>query len=266
MTMPSDTDRVVSELRALSLRAGAEIMTVYASEIAVEIKDDKTPVTAADRAADAVIVDGLKAAFPEIPVVTEERVASHTLASADEPFFLVDPLDGTKEFVNRNGEFTVNIALIADRVPVLGVVYAPAAGRLFYTVSETEAVEAALQADKEELIPLHVRTADNSALRVIASKSHRDAATNAYIERYQVAEFHSAGSSLKFCLVAAGEADFYPRLGRTMEWDTAAGHAILRAAGGDVRQLDGAPFIYGKPGFENPHFVACAPGVDTIAA
>lgn len=248
----------------LALLAGASIMEIYAREdIETQAKADESPVTAADLAADRLISAGLGAAFPDIPAVTEEAADSHALQGMPE-FFLVDPLDGTKEFVQRRGEFTVNIALIRDGVPVEGVVYAPAKGRIFRT-NGGGAEELAVQ--NHTLSPgsargLSVSEPDNGALRVIASKSHRDQATDDYIARFNVGEVKSAGSSLKFCLLAAGEADFYPRLGRTMEWDTAAGHAVLAAAGGLVLTLDQhAPLVYGKPGWENPHFLAMAPGV-----
>jgi 3'(2'), 5'-bisphosphate nucleotidase len=240
-------------------------MEIYRSgALEVEAKADASPVTAADLAADSVIGAGLAAAFPEIPAVTEEAAASHGLTD-HQRFFLVDPLDGTKEFVRRQGEFTVNIALIEEGRPVAGVVYAPAKGRLWAT-RNGGAVEAAVAdhaavADSERAI--RVSEPDNDALVVIASKSHRDKATDDYIAGFEVVEFKSAGSSLKFCLLAAGEADFYPRLGRTMEWDTAAGHAVLHAAGGVVLRYDDRTELrYGKPGWENPPFLAMAPGVE----
>ena len=240
-------------LTRLAREAGAAIMAVYDSpDFGVRAKADDSPVTEADLAADRVIVAGLEAAFPDIPVVTEERADSHDLGQA-RTHFLVDPLDGTKEFVHRRGDFTVNIALIENGVPVAGVVYAPAIGRLFRTDHGGGAVEETADGP----VPLTVAAADDSALRVVASKSHRDAATDAWIARYAVADFKSAGSSLKFCLLAAGEADLYPRLGRTMEWDTAAADAVLRAAGGQVVRLDdGTPLRYGKPDRANPFFVA----------
>jgi 3'(2'), 5'-bisphosphate nucleotidase len=249
----------------LALSAGAKILEIYASgEMDTQAKADQSPVTAADLAADAVIAAGLAAAYPDIPAVTEEAAESHAQQGLSR-FFLVDPLDGTKEFIQRRGEFTVNIALIEDGIPVAGVVYAPAKGRLFVTRGDG-AVEMAVvdgAVDPSSARALHVTVPDNAALTVVASKSHRDQATDDYIARFNVADFKSAGSSLKFCLLAAGEADFYPRLGRTMEWDTAAGHAVLRAAGGTVLRFDDhAAFTYGKPGYENPFFLAMAPGVD----
>lgn len=251
--------RMTDTLTALAREAGDAIMAVYeADDFAVRAKGDDSPVTEADLAADRLIVAGLEAAWPDIAVVTEERAESHDLGEG-RTHFLVDPLDGTREFVNRRGDFTVNIALIEGGVPVAGIVYAPAIGRLFRTNAEGGAEE--VMADGS-VTPLHVAEADNAALRVVASKSHRDAATDDYIGRYGVAEFKSAGSSLKFCLLAAGEADLYPRLGRTMEWDTAAADAVLRAAGGQVVTFEGhAPLAYGKTDRANPFFIAFGRGV-----
>lgn len=251
---------MMAEFRKLALEAGDAIMDIYnGPDFDVETKYDDSPVTAADKAADALISKGLRAAFPDVALVTEEQAATHGQSLST--FFIVDPLDGTKEFIKRRGDFTVNIAYVEDGVPVRGVVYAPARGRLFYTQADGASVEETL-GDTADLTPLKVSTPDNAALRVVASKSHRDAATDAYINQYQTSDSKSAGSSLKFCLVAAGEADLYPRLGRTMEWDTAAGDAVLRGAGGEMLELaDLKPFTYGKLGFENPHFIAYAPGV-----
>ena len=263
-----DYPRIVSTIRRLALDAGAAILTVYDREdLEVRAKSDASPVTEADELADRLIARGLRAAFPDIPVVTEEQADSHALAGAP-VFFLVDPLDGTKEFVQRRGDFTVNIALVERGVPTRGVVYAPAQRRLFYTDAAGRSQEEAGPFGPEpgDLTPLVVSTPDPAALVVVASKSHRDQATDDYIARYRVADFRSAGSSLKFCLVAAGEADLYPRLGRTMEWDTAAGQAVLLGAGGRVVRFDDhAPLAYGKRGYENPFFIACAPGVDLLA-
>ena len=261
---------ITATLRRLALEAGAAIMEAYrATELEIERKADESPVTAADLAADRIIVEGRRAACPGIPVVTEERAETHAQPEGAR-HFLVDPLDGTKEFIQRRGEFTVNIALIEDGAPAAGVVYAPAAGRLFRTAGDGGAVEerGAFDPGREgPLRALATAPVDNAALRVVASKSHRDPATDAFIGRFAVADFRSAGSSLKFCLIAAGEADFYPRLGRTMEWDTAAGHAVLAAAGGAALRLgDGAPLLYGKPDRANPHFLAYARGFDPSPA
>jgi 3'(2'), 5'-bisphosphate nucleotidase len=259
-----DFEHLTAVLRRLAIEAGARIMQVYdGRDFEVRAKSDASPVTEADEAADALISEGLAEAFPALPIVTEEQAASH--GQQAKTFLIVDPLDGTKEFVQRRGDFTVNIAYVQDGVPLRGVVYAPAQGRLFYTLADGRSVEELGPHDKDkagETRAIGVATPDNRALRVVASKSHRDQATDDYIGRYAVADMRSAGSSLKFCLVATGEADFYPRLGRTMEWDTAAGDAVLRGAGGEtVRFDDHAPFTYGKPGFENPFFIAFAPGV-----
>ncbi|MFB2532117.1 3'(2'),5'-bisphosphate nucleotidase CysQ [Paracoccus sp. p4-l81] len=256
---------MMTELRRLAVLAGARIMQIYAApDFEVRTKSDASPVTEADEAADALIAAGLRAAFPGIPLVTEEQAASH--AQSVSTFLIVDPLDGTKEFVQRRGDFTVNIAYVEDGVPVLGVVYAPARERLFLTLPEGGAVEEIGPFDPDtqgETRPIGVNVhPDNRGLMVVASKSHRDQATDDYIAAYAVRDMTSAGSSLKFCLVATGEADLYPRLGRTMEWDTAAGDAVLRAAGGQVVRFDDhSPLAYGKPGFENPFFIAYAPGV-----
>jgi 3'(2'), 5'-bisphosphate nucleotidase len=253
-----DFDRMMAVFRNLALEAGKKIMQVYdRPDFAVAAKSDASPVTEADLAADALISAGLVAAFPDLTLITEEQAASHALRAST--FLIVDPLDGTKEFIQRRGDFTVNIAYVVDGVPLMGVVYAPAQGRLFYTLPGGGAVEELSDGTRR---PLSVRIPDNRALLVVASKSHRDQATDDYIDQYAVADMRSAGSSLKFCLLASGEADFYPRLGRTMEWDTAAGDAVLRAAGGAVVRLDDhQPLAYGKPGWDNPHFLAYVPGV-----
>ncbi len=259
-----DFERMTAVSRRLALEAGDAIMEIYAgSDLGVRTKSDASPVTLADEAADAIIFAGLRAAFPDAAIVTEEQADTHDLEVSD--FFIVDPLDGTKEFVQRRGDFTVNIAWVEGGVPMRGVVYAPAKERLFWTRGDGTTVEEAGPFDKDtpgRLTPVHVASPDEGPLRVVASKSHRDAATDAYIARYDVADVRSAGSSLKFCLLATGEADLYPRLGRTMEWDTAAGHAVLAGAGGQVVRFDDhAPLTYGKPFFENPFFIALVPGV-----
>lgn len=240
-------------------------MEVYNSpDFEIKTKSDESPVTEADEAADAIISAGLRAAFPDVALVTEEQADSH--GQDVSTFLIVDPLDGTKEFINRRGDFTVNIAYVLDGSPVRGIVYAPAKERLFYTDAGGNAVEEIGPFDKEivgELKPIRVSKPDNEALFVVASKSHRDQATDDYLAKYKSKDLKSAGSSLKFCLVATGEADLYPRVGRTMEWDTAAGHAVLVGAGGDVVRFDNhQPLRYGKEGFANPFFIAYAPGVD----
>ncbi|MDO5630551.1 MAG: 3'(2'),5'-bisphosphate nucleotidase CysQ [Paracoccus sp. (in: a-proteobacteria)] len=259
-----DFERLTTEMRRLALQAGEKIMEIYGSDdFEVRAKSDTSPVTAADEAADALIAAGLRAAFPDVALVTEEQAETH--GQSANTFLIVDPLDGTKEFVQRRGDFTVNIAYVENGLPVRGVVYAPAKGRLFYTTADGRSVEETGPFGPEpgEIASIGVNaTPDNRGLMVVASKSHRDAATDNYIGCYGVRDMTSAGSSLKFCLVATGEADLYPRLGRTMEWDTAAGDAVLRGAGGEVVRFDDhTPLAYGKPGFENPFFIAYAPGV-----
>ncbi len=259
-----DFDHLIPVIRRLALEAGARIMEVYdGPDFEVKSKSDASPVTEADEAADAIISAGLRAAFPDVVLITEEQADSHALTAST--FLIVDPLDGTKEFVQRRGDFTVNIAYVENGIPLRGVVYAPAQGRLFYTLADGATVEETGALDKAipgALTRIRVSAPDNAALMVVASKSHRDAATDAYIGKYAVKDMKSAGSSLKFCLVATGEADLYPRLGRTMEWDTAAGDAVLRGAGGHVVRFDDhTPLAYGKPGWDNPFFIAYAPGV-----
>lgn len=260
-----DYQALIPVIRRLSLEAGDKIMEIYNSDdFEVKVKSDDSPVTAADEAADAIISDGLRKAFPGVMLVTEEQADSHT--AKGDTFLIVDPLDGTKEFIHRRGDFTVNIAYVEKGTPTRGVVYAPAKNRMFFTLPEGQSVEETGNFDKEqigEITEINVAKSDNTALLVVASKSHRDQATDDYINKYSVKDSKSAGSSLKFCLVATGEADIYPRVGRTMEWDTAAGHAVLHGAGGKVVRFDNhEPLIYGKEGFANPFFIAYAPEVE----
>lgn len=247
---------LIEPLTAMIVKAGAAILAVKRDRMSVDGKPDGSPVTEADLASDRIIAESLAHLCPDIPVLSEERVhlASPPYSGS---FFVIDPLDGTKEFISRNGEFTVNIALIQDGAPLLGVVYAPAIGRLFAGLDgETAYVE-----DAGGRRPIRCRAAPAEGITVVASRSHGDAAAlDAFLGTRKVASLKNAGSSLKLCLVAAGEADLYPRLGRTMEWDIAAGHAVLAAAGGRVTDVAGAPLRYGKPGFENPHFVAMGAG------
>jgi 3'(2'), 5'-bisphosphate nucleotidase len=237
----------------LARAAGRAIMEVYGTDHAVNSKADKSPVTLADVRAEAIILAALRSLTPEIPIVAEEAVAAGEVPAVSEQFWLVDPLDGTKEFISRNGEFTVNIALVRQGVPVMGVVFAPALNRLF---AGAQGAGAFLE-DATGRRPIHCRVAPPEGLTVVASRSHGDAAAlDAFLAGRKVASLVNSGSSLKLCLVAAGEADLYPRLGRTMEWDIAAGHAVLLAAGGGVTDISGKILAYGKAGFENPHFVA----------
>jgi 3'(2'),5'-bisphosphate nucleotidase len=246
-------------------RAGGAIMAVYATDFAVRDKADASPVTVADEAAEKIILEDLAGIAPGIPVVAEESVAAGRVPdisskSGVSRFFLVDPLDGTKEFISHRDEFTVNIALIEDGEPVLGVVFAPARRELFW--GDVRAGRAGqMGSDPDGTMPalgsgILARPRPPRGLVAVGSRSHRTPETDAFLANYPVTEFRSIGSSLKFCLVASGQADVYPRVGTTMEWDTAAGHAVLSAAGGKVTTLEGAPFRYGKPGFKNGNFVA----------
>jgi 3'(2'), 5'-bisphosphate nucleotidase len=251
---------LVQSLIYTAQRAGGAIMAIYATDFSVHAKSDASPVTAADEAAEKIILGDLAAIAPRIPVVAEEAVAAGKVPVIADRFFLVDPLDGTKEFISRRDEFTVNVALIENGAPVMGVVFAPARHELYW--GDVRAGKAGrIDADPDGTMPslgnaISARPAPAHGLVAVASRSHRTPETDAFLANYPVSEFRSIGSSLKFCLVATGEADIYPRLGTTMEWDTAAGHAVLAAAGGTVTGLEGEPFRYGKPGFRNGNFVA----------
>lgn len=258
------TNRIDTEaLLALALKAGVAIMEIYNAGIDVETKGDGSPVTLADTTGEEIILAGLGDIAPGIPVVAEESVAAGRIPATGNVFILVDPLDGTREFINRNGEFTVNIALIENGVPTQGVVYAPALGEIFWG---EEGKGAHLATVSDGVIgtaqPMQVRDEPASGLTVLASRSHLSDETRDLVAKLPVERFVSAGSSLKFCRLAAAHADLYPRLGRTMEWDTAAGDAVLRAAGGAVVTLHGNPLPYGKrdqahdSDFANPYFIA----------
>lgn len=253
---------LLSELSDISIDAGARIMTLYERPIAVTEKDDKSPVTEADQAAEDIILARLSKAFSDIPIVSEEAAAAGHIPDFGDRFFLVDPLDGTREYINRNGEFTVNIALIENGIATAGVVYAPAKELLYAGAEGLGAHEIQVDAHKpaEAQPPRTISTRKMPAdgLVAIASRSHRDHKTEEFLNHYNVQDIVTAGSSLKFCVVARGDADIYPRHGRTMEWDTAAGHAVLSAAGGTMTRLDGTPFLYGKSadGLANPYFIA----------
>jgi 3'(2'),5'-bisphosphate nucleotidase len=246
-----------------AVEAGRAECEIYAGAFKVHHKEDSSPVTAADHAAEAIILEHLARVAPGIPVVAEESVAAGRIPRVGREFILVDPLDGTKEFIARRGDFTVNIALIRDGAPVLGVVFAPANSQLFVgNVEGGSAFRSAQKPDPAHSAPLEairVRTPPARGLTAVASRSHNNRDTDNYLARNNVIDRVSVGSSLKFCLVAAGEADVYPRLGPTMEWDTAAGHAVLAAAGGKVSTLEGTPLQYGKPQFRNPSFIASGP-------
>ena len=239
----------------LATRAGAAILAVRAAGFETGIKQDRSPVTVADHAAEAIIVAGLRTAYPEIPVIAEEEIAAGGAGTAAGTFWLVDPLDGTHEFVAGTDDFTVNIGLVRNGRAVLGVVAAPALHELFSGIVG----RGAWKCDAAGNRPIHVRPPPAAGLVVMASRHHaRNSDLARFLAGRHMASLRHIGSSLKFCRVAEGEADLYPRLGRTMEWDTAAAHAVAEAAGGRVTGLDGLPLSYGKPGFENPPFVCSA--------
>lgn len=257
---------LLAVLEPLAIKAGAEILAVRDRGVVATEKADKSPVTEADERAEAIILEGLRAAFPGVAIVAEEEAAAGRVPDVGaEPFFLVDPLDGTKEFIGGKPDFTVNIALVRNGLPLAGVVYAPARGVLYSGGSEG-ASRAEVQADGQVASRVAIKGGPaQQAVRVVASKSHNTPETDEFIGRYPGAERVSVGSSLKFCLVADGSADLYPRFGRTMEWDTAAGDAVLRAAGGKTVTLQGEALAYGKRNqsddadFANPHFI-CVSG------
>ncbi len=244
-------------------KAGQCIMSHF-GRADVEYKDDHSPVTVADREADAIIINRLSELAPDIPVISEESSPTRKIGSSDS-FFLVDPLDGTKEFINGRDEFTVNIALIERGAPRFGIVYAPAISKLYVTLNQDHAVMALMDPDQAvpafdalDLEPIKTRKPDASGLVAAVSRSHLNAETEDFLKKHRISQTFTSGSSLKFCCLAEGLADVYPRFGRTMEWDTAAGHAVLGAAGGAVLDETGAPLRYGKIGdaYANPCFIA----------
>ncbi len=253
-----------------SIDAGHAVQEIYRnaspSSLAVRSKADASPVTRADHVSEAIILERLARCAAGTPVVAEEEVAAGRVPTTGDEFFLVDPLDGTKEFIARRGEFTINIALIRNRMPALGVVYAPASGRLYaadaparlaFRIAPEESAEPQEPGrETHARQPIHIRSAPTQGITVVSSRSHPSPQTEAYLAAYAIAERISIGSSLKFCLVAEGLADLYPRLGPTMEWDTAAGHAVVLGAGGSVVTSGGQPLRYGKTQYRNPWFVA----------
>jgi 3'(2'), 5'-bisphosphate nucleotidase len=252
--LSTDYSRLIEELAEAAREAGEAILTVVRQGFDVESKHDSSPVTEADRAAELVILAALARAAPGVPVIAEEEVAAGRIPAHDEVFFLVDPLDGTKEFVRGGDDYTVNIGLIENGTPRLGVVYAPASGRLHGgCIGEGAWLD---EGNGRAAIQTRARGPNVTA---VASKSHLNQATVDYLEAaVGTCGYISVGSSLKFCIVAEGKADIYPRAAPTSEWDTAAGHAVLLAAGGLVDGPDGTPLRYGKPTFLNRAFVATA--------
>ena len=259
----SDDSAILVLFERLALAAGRVVLDVFHSDITVSHKPNSSPVTEADRQSEKIILEGLRRELPAIPCVAEEECAEG-FAPADlgDTFLLIDPLDGTKEFVNRRADFTVNIALIRKGVPVIGAVFAPMSRKLYLgRPGFAEAVDVSEDFTVLGRRRIAVRTGFEP-LTIVASRSHRTPETDAYILKFRTAEIVSVGSSLKFCLIASAEADLYPRFGPTMEWDTAAGDAVLRAAGGITETVDGIPLVYGKRGrpreldFANPAFIS----------
>jgi 3'(2'), 5'-bisphosphate nucleotidase len=244
---------LIKQVCEMATRAGEEIMEVYRTDFAVEAKDDNSPVTEADRRAEALITDAIRAEITDaFPIVGEEAVSEgHAPNVTGQPFWLIDPLDGTKEFVKRGKEFTVNIALIEIGLPMLGVVHLPATGDTFWGSRYGSFATVAGGAPRQ----IACRAMPSEGIVAMVSRSHKTPEVDKYLADLKIGKEISAGSSMKFCRVAMGQADLYPRFGRTMEWDTAAGHAVVRFAGGRVCKTDGTELMYGKPEFENPDFI-----------
>jgi 3'(2'), 5'-bisphosphate nucleotidase len=263
--MIPDLHRLLLDVTALAREAGHAILGVYASSFTVTEKDDRSPLTEADLQSERLILAGLRRLTPGVPVLSEESgQAPYAKRAAWDWLWVVDPLDGTKEFVQRNGDFTVNIALVHDHRPVLGVVHAPVLERDYYACEGIGAFRSDATAVGQ---PIHVAPRGPGPVRVVGSRSHRGSSLDGFLARVGPHEFVEVGSSLKMCLVAEGLADVYPRLGPTCEWDTAAGQCVAEQAGAHVLRLDGQPLSYNK-GDEvlNPHFVVYAdPGTDWLA-
>lgn len=254
MPIRKEPSHFLEPVIALAKEAGRRIMEIYESDFRVGVKEDNSPLTAADLASHHCLVEGLEALRPAYPVLSEESKAlPFETRSAWETYWLIDPLDGTKEFVKRNGEFTVNVALIHRHLPVLGVVYAPAKDLCYFA---SEGCGAFRQAGGAEPGSLHVWTQAPHRLRVVGSRSHGGEALDLYLSRVGEHELVSIGSSLKLCWVAEGSADLYPRIGLTSEWDTAAAHCVVKEAGGQVTDLAGRPLLYNtKESLLNPYFL-----------
>jgi 3'(2'), 5'-bisphosphate nucleotidase len=253
-----DPATLIEPVASLARKAGDAILAIYGTDFDVEHKDDESPLTKADLASHRTIIAGLEALTPEMPVISEESgLPAWETRSAWQSYWLVDPLDGTREFVNRNGEFTVNIALIRDGRPILGVVYVPVS-QTTYTGCEGIGAERRDPEGVSEKIGVAIES--ESPVRVVGSRSHRGDSLNKFLEHVGSFELHPVGSSLKFCYVAEGSADVYPRLGPTSEWDTAAAQAVVEQAGGAVLKLDGSPLRYNtKDDILNPSFLVIGP-------
>ena len=250
----------VKQVSDVAKRAGIEIMKVYNTDFIVDTKEDNSPVTEADQLAEALILRSIREGLTDrYPIVSEEAASNGIVPNvAGTAFWLIDPLDGTKEFINRNGEFTVNIALIENTKPILGVVHVPTTGATYTGCT----AGSFLELKGKSLTKIQCNAFNGNPITALVSRSHRTLEVDEFLKGYNIGKEISAGSSLKFCLIADGSGDLYPRLGRTMEWDTAAGHAVLRFAGGSVTTLEGYDLGYGKPEFENPHFIAAGPKIE----
>jgi len=256
----TEMDQLAIAFARICNAASMVVMQVYNSDFETRTKADSSPVTQADEAAEAIILKALAETLPGVPVLAEEAFEAGIKPRIGSEFLLVDPVDGTKEFINRNGQFTINIALISGQAPVAGAVYAPALERIF--LGGTQAFCGDLQPGGDALdsclARIEARLSGAGPKTAVMSRSHADTQTRAFAQSEGITETISAGSSLKFCILAEGKADLYPRFGPTMEWDTAAGHAVLNASGGRVENPDGTPFLYGKveTGFLNGPFIA----------
>jgi len=252
------------ELVNIAYRAGLVIMDIYKKDFNVDIKNDNSPVTVADQNAEKLILNDLNNKFPNIPVISEEAYSNGIIPNFSDEFFLVDPLDGTKEFIKKNGEFTVNIGFVRNGYARVGVIYAPAMKAMYFCDTESNAFELKIKNNFSEsfsldnAIKINVNSSKKLALAAITSRSHNNSKTTEFLKNYDIKETLLFGSSYKFCLIASGKADIYPRLSPTCEWDIAAGHAILKAAGGNVYHLDGKELQYGheEEKFINPPFIA----------
>jgi 3'(2'), 5'-bisphosphate nucleotidase len=257
--IPTVDDSLLDELTAIVARAAAAILAIAPAGLTPRMKADHSPVTAADQAAEAVILESLARLLPGLPVVSEEAAARGEACAAAATLALVDPLDGTREIIEGRSEYTVNVAIVADRVPVLGLVAAPALGLLWRGVVGRGAERLRLVGPSRQAVdstPIRTRRAPSHGLVAAVSRSHFDANTASFVDRLPIAERIVCGSALKFCRIAEGAADVYPRLSPTCEWDVAAGHAVIAAAGGMVTTPAGGPILYGREGFRIPGFIA----------
>ena len=253
---------IINQLVSLAYKAGKEIMTLYQKSLEIELKKDNSPVTEADKLSDIIITSELAKNFPEIKCISEESYQKEGGEILGRSFFLIDPLDGTKEFIKKNDEFTVNIALIENNKSKLGIIYAPAKDRMFFNIDRDKSYEIKTNLLEEEININNSKqisvSKNNTDLTAVISRSHNNEMTRNFLKKYNIKDTIICGSSLKFCLIASGEADIYPRLSPTKEWDIAAGHAILEASGGKIITLNDKELLYGnkEQDYLNPEFIA----------